>query len=97
MVALASVSSVSACPAGAGAVLANNVPSSSSSESEVESQETWITVSCHDRTGLLADVAVTIAKHGLNVLVRPICSRCPGLDPRSGLQKRPALDVLKRA
>jgi formyltetrahydrofolate hydrolase len=33
--------------------------------------QTWITVNCRDRSGILADVALTFAKYGLNILVRP--------------------------
>lgn len=45
---------------------------------EEECAQTWLTVSCHDRPGLLADVAVTVAKHGLNLVVRVCGNKCVG-------------------
>lgn len=49
--------------------------------SPLEEAETWLTVSCRDRHGVLADVAVTIAKYNLNIVVRPLCPSCPFLPP----------------
>ena len=43
---------------------------SDSRDSGDEQRSTTIVINCHDRAGLLADVAATVHKHGLNLMVR---------------------------
>lgn len=43
---------------------------------EPECKTAWITLECRDRSGILGDVATTIARHGGNIDVRFLCLPC---------------------